>query len=774
MKEATPKCSPPFDRVRCPLYARLARRAERIFLTLGLLAAATSRMDAQSSTFAGNSQHTAVYPVRAQHMNRVLWSNSVDVTHSAASMHYAAPLITASNTIIVPTIASFTNCIIKAYEGGTGRLKYTLTNDYRYPGYIPTWPVYQPLLVGLPTGLRLYYPGAGGTVYYVENPDSDAPNPPVQICFYTNLTGYAANAAAYNSTLFINTPLTASTNGEIYFAYLANATIPPPISTNKSGFVRLDADGNGTYVLTTTATGAANAGPSPLNCAPALSNDGSTVYVVASGYYLLGLDSQTLATKFVRSIGATSTANATTSPTVGPDGDVYFGLSDGSVPGSLSHFSGDLATAKLVGAFGWDYTVAAVPFSVVPSYSGPSSYLLFSKYNDYASRNRIALLDPNVRQYSAKFGGTAMREVFTALGGSGSEWCIDTAAVNPIRSCVFAPNEDGRLYCWDLAANSFSEVIALSSGIGEPYVPTCIGPDGTIYTISGGTLFAIGQWTNLDVTISSSAPNLTSVVALQPITLTATVTNLNPSEPTPTGTVTFQDVTYAPSVRVTNILATNVVLSNYTASVTVSTLSSNAGNHFITAFYSGDSNFPSTSISMIQKVHARPTTVQVVSSVPVPGSNSVTFKALLTSDPPSTTFRTGVVSFWDGTNFLWQGDLADSGQISVTITNLPSGPHAVVAQYYSDAYYAAGSGAVVGVPATLNQMQVTGDGTFVLGFTNVSGAPFTVLSSTDVLAPVSDWTVLGQASEMLPGQFQYSDAQALNRDAVRFYRLRSP
>jgi len=43
-----------------------------------------------------------------------------------------------------------------------------------------------------------------------------------------------------------------------------------------------------------------------------------------------------------------------------------------------------------------------------------------------------------------------------------------------------------------------------------------------------------------------------------------------------------------------------------------------------------------------------------------------------------------------------------------------------------------------------------------------------------LLAPLNEWAVLGQASEILPGQFQYSDAQALNRDAVRFYRLSSP
>src|SRR6267142_3564836 len=102
MIEATPKRSPPFDSVRrgrTLLKARLARRIERIFLMLGLLVATTSRVGAQSSTFAGNPQHTAVYAVRAQHLNRVLWSNSVDVTHSATSSHYGAPLITESNTI---------------------------------------------------------------------------------------------------------------------------------------------------------------------------------------------------------------------------------------------------------------------------------------------------------------------------------------------------------------------------------------------------------------------------------------------------------------------------------------------------------------------------------------------------------------------------------------------------------------------------------------------------------------------------------------------------
>src|SRR5262249_53877746 len=151
---------------------------------------------------------------------------------------------------------------------------------------------------------------------------------PVQFCFYTNLTGYASNAAGFNSHLFINTPLTASTNGEIYFAYRAIGVIPAPINSGASGFVRIDADGNGTFVTATN-------GSSQMNRAPALSNDGSMVYF-ASGFYLVGFDSQTLATKFVRRIGPqNNTDMATASPTVGPDGDVYMGWA-----GELFHFGG--------------------------------------------------------------------------------------------------------------------------------------------------------------------------------------------------------------------------------------------------------------------------------------------------------------------------------------------------------------------------------------------------------------------------------------------------
>jgi hypothetical protein len=37
--------------------------------------------------------------------------------------------------------------------------------------------------------------------------------------------------------------------------------------------------------------------------------------------------------------------------------------------------------------------------------------------------------------------------------------------------------------------------VRLTSGIGEAYTPTVVGPDGTVYAINNATLFAVGRTT---------------------------------------------------------------------------------------------------------------------------------------------------------------------------------------------------------------------------------------------------------------------------------------
>jgi hypothetical protein len=64
-------------------------------------------------------------------------------------------------------------------------------------------------------------------------------------------------------------------------------------------------------------------------------------------------------------------------------------------------------------------------------------------------------------------------------------------------------------------------------------------------------------------------------------------------------------------------------------------------------------------------------------------------------------------------------------------------------------------------------------GAFQFAFTNIAGARFTVLATTNASLALSNWTVLGQPTEGPAGHFQFSDPQATN-NARRFYRVRSP
>ncbi|HVO09047.1 MAG TPA: hypothetical protein VMT83_19835, partial [Burkholderiaceae bacterium] len=207
--------------------------------------------------------------------------------------------------------------------------------------------------------------------------------------------------------------------------------------------------------------------------------------------------------------------DATSSPLVGPDGDVYIGVLESDSPGHnfrgwLLHFDATLAQSRTPGSFGWDNTPSVVPAAMLGTqYTGSSTYLLLSKYNNYAGagsgdgKNRMAILDPNGTQPDpVKPSVTVMKEVITILGptadpdgpvGSVKEWCVNTAAVDPFTDSVLVNSEDGVLYRWHLPSNAFSERITLNSGLAQSYTPTLIGPDGRIYAINNANLHSIGQ-----------------------------------------------------------------------------------------------------------------------------------------------------------------------------------------------------------------------------------------------------------------------------------------
>jgi hypothetical protein len=708
--------------------------------TILLALAGQAGADTTVSTFGGNAQHTSVYAATAQNLNAIRWSTAIDLNPAGALAHFASPLLTPANTIVVPVKTATNGFQINVFNAANGSAKYSLTTDYILPFH--NWIlVYQPALATSSFGTRLYYPGAGASIYSIDAPDSISHGAPVQQVFYTTLANYQANAAAFNSTVFINTPITPDGNGNVFFGFRVQGTAPAPLSTTQSGFARIDPLGNATYVLAGTAAGDVNIGRDNHNSAPALSNDQSTLYVVVKAAstdaygYLLGLDTTTLATKYKvflkdprnnNANNATMPDDSTASPMVAPDNDVYFGITADSTGsrGFLLRFSSDLTVEKNPGGFGWDNTPAIVPATMAPLYTGASPYLIFTKYNDYANAgggsglgvNRIALLDPNAAEvdpHAASNGMLIMREVQTVIGPTPDdedrsaslplavrEWCINTAAVNPATFSIFTPSEDGHIYRWNLANNGLTQTVQLSPGIGEPYIPTVIGPDGTVFTLNGGTLFALGSLSGVGITLTSSSPDVRTGVSGQSLTFTAAVTNTGTPGNSPTGTVTFQDTVYFVPVSgglssTTTVLAANVPLDG-TGHASYASSALTADNHFLTALYSGDSHFNAGSAALVQRIHssATATTLAAAPNPSLPGQ-AVTFTATVAAISPGFGTPTGMVTFQDGNTALAQLSV-NSGAAAVFSTSaLAPGSHTVTAVYASDSLFAASSGNVV-------------------------------------------------------------------------------
>ena len=112
---------------------------------------------------------------------------------------------------------------------------------------------------------------------------------------------------------------------------------------------------------------------------------------------------------------------------------------------------------------------------------------------------RRALFDVIARTADVLFtpltvgGGVRSEADIAALLDAGADKVsINTAAVDPARQSILANSEDGWLYRWDLATNSFTQKVPLTNGLAESYTPTAIGADGKVYAINNAVLFAVG------------------------------------------------------------------------------------------------------------------------------------------------------------------------------------------------------------------------------------------------------------------------------------------
>jgi Bacterial Ig-like domain (group 3) len=207
--------------------------------------------------------------------------------------------------------------------------------------------------------------------------------------------------------------------------------------------------------------------------------------------------------------------------------------------------------------------------------------------------------------------------------------------------------------------------------------PTSVGAHSATFTAPYNTFFEVqtsvtgtgvqaGSFTSL-----SSTPDPSTFG--QAVKFTAVVTPQTSG--TPTGSVTFKNGATS--------LGT-ATLSGGVASLSTAVLS--GGNHTITAVYSGNTNYLSSSGAVTQTVKPAVSLTTITSSLnPSTYGKSVTFTALVKSAIAGTI--TGTVTFKDGAASLGSATIV-SGKATLATTALTGGTHSITATYNGSANYA--------------------------------------------------------------------------------------
>ena len=234
-----------------------------------------------------------------------------------------------------------------------------------------------------------------------------------------------------------------------------------------------------------------------------------------------------------------------------------------------------------------------------------------------------------------------------------------------------------------LKAGHGGDVATFSTGSLAPGAHTITAVYAGGGGFAGSSSSPLTQNVNKAATSTSLACSTASTGVGQPVNLTATITIKSPGGGTPTGSVTFKDgSTVLSSTPVT------LVSGKYQATFSISTLA--IGKHSITAVYSGDANFStSTSSALSENITKNATTTSLTSSLnPAVLGQSVTFTATVSTSAIGT--PTGSVTFKDGNTTLGTQSIAlVAGQYQATFTtsSLSVASHSITAIYGGDANF---------------------------------------------------------------------------------------
>jgi hypothetical protein len=204
-------------------------------------------------------------------------------------------------------------------------------------------------------------------------------------------------------------------------------------------------------------------------------------------------------------------------PTVAPDGSVFFGAYSryNYAQGHLMRFAGATGAFLQSYSFGWDATVA------IYQHSGTYSVVIkdnhYGEVGSYCNVDAFCPTDRNATNpaFPEEYFVTQLSPTLTVEwkyknantlsctrnpDGSincvsdhpfGFEWCVNGAAVDA-NGVVYANSEDGNLFAIN-QGGTLKQKIFQQLALGAAYTPASLGSDGKIYSQNAGHLFAVGK-----------------------------------------------------------------------------------------------------------------------------------------------------------------------------------------------------------------------------------------------------------------------------------------
>jgi large repetitive protein len=245
-----------------------------------------------------------------------------------------------------------------------------------------------------------------------------------------------------------------------------------------------------------------------------------------------------------------------------------------------------------------------------------------------------------------------------------------------------------------------------SLAIGSHTITAVYAGDGNCTKSSGSVLQTV---TRAETTVTLVGPTTTPVYG-QAAKFTATVTVGGLGGGTAGGKITFCDGA--------TVLGT-VVLKKGAASLTVTKLA--VGSHTITAIYSGNIYYTSSTAGLTQEIAKSATSVMMKgpSSALVAGQTA-TFTASVAAVSPGAGTPTGTMYFYDGDVLLGSAKLK-KGSATLSTTSLGAGGHTIRAVYAGNANFATGSGELLkGVSQATSKITVKKSANYVAAGNNVT------------------------------------------------------